>query len=185
MAIKKYLWILISLVLVAGCESLEDTYSDYAGDGAIRYLGKCTKVSVAPGWKRLIVKWVNNVDPVIDKIKVRWQVNDMKDSILLAPNTTEYSIPDLEDGNYEVTVCAIDKNGNESLANPIFGRPYTPTLDFQTLLCKETFSAFLFNLAREHFFRPIELLYCRRECQNPGINIRINAKKVLLVTRRN
>ena len=127
MAIKKYLWILISLVLVAGCESLEDTYSDYAGDGAIRYLGKCTKVSIAPGWKRLIVKWVNNVDPVIDKIKVRWQVNDMKDSILLAPNTTEYSIPDLEDGNYEVTVCAIDKNGNESLANPIFGRPYTPT----------------------------------------------------------
>ena len=143
MAIKKYLWILISLVLVAGCESLEDTYSDYAGDGAIRYLGKCTKVSVAPGWKRLIVKWVNNVDPVIDKIKVRWQVNDMKDSILLAPNTTEYSIPDLEDGNYEVTVCAIDKNGNESLANPIFGRPYTPThetiISFTRLISKHYF----------------------------------------------
>ena len=96
----------LSLILIMGCESLEDTYSDYAGDGTIRYIGKCTDVSVAPGWKRLIVKWVNNVDPVVDKIKVCWQVDDQKDSILLAPNTVEYSISNLEDGNYEVTVCA-------------------------------------------------------------------------------
>ena len=100
MTIKKYLWVLLSLILIMGCESLEDTYSDYAGDGTIRYIGKCTDVSVAPGWKRLIVKWVNNVDPVVDKIKVCWQVDDQKDSILLAPNTVEYSISNLEDGNY-------------------------------------------------------------------------------------
>ncbi|MFR7808818.1 MAG: hypothetical protein ACLU4N_05820 [Butyricimonas faecihominis] len=52
-------------------------------------------------------------------------------------------MPDLEDGNYEVTVCAIDKNGNESLANPIFGRPYTPThetiISFTRLISKHYF----------------------------------------------
>lgn len=31
--------------LLVGCgESLEDTYSDYAGDGKIRYVAKCTEV---------------------------------------------------------------------------------------------------------------------------------------------
>ena len=143
MTIKKYLWVLLSLILIMGCESLEDTYSDYAGDGTIRYIGKCTDVSVAPGWKRLIVKWVNNVDPVVDKIKVCWQVDDQKDSILLAPNTVEYSISNLEDGNYEVTACAVDKDGNESLSTPIFGRPYTPThetiISFTRLISKHYF----------------------------------------------
>ena len=35
---RKYLWILFSLVFFAACSDLEDTYSDYAGDGEIRYL---------------------------------------------------------------------------------------------------------------------------------------------------
>lgn len=43
---KKYLWLLLSIFFVAGCESLEDTYSDYAGDGAIRYLGKIGRAHV-------------------------------------------------------------------------------------------------------------------------------------------
>ena len=141
--IKKYLWILLSLILVTGCESLEDTYDDYAGDGAIRYIGKCTDVSVTPGWKRLIVKWVNNVDPVIEKIKISWKINEEKDSVLLERDVTEYSISNLNDGNYEVAVCAVDKDGYESLSNPIFGRPYSSThetiISFTRLISKHYF----------------------------------------------
>lgn len=29
-----------------GCDDLEDTYSDYAGDGQIRYLTKCSDVKL-------------------------------------------------------------------------------------------------------------------------------------------
>ena len=57
---------------MVSCESLEDTYKDYAGDGPIRYLGKCMDLTVQPGWNRLIVSWTNSADPVIDKIKVTW-----------------------------------------------------------------------------------------------------------------
>ena len=55
------------MTLFAACEkeSLEDTYKEYAGEGEIRYMGKCTDLLVSPGWQRLIVTWENNVDPVI------------------------------------------------------------------------------------------------------------------------
>lgn len=37
----KYWLLLLILSIFTGCESLEDTYSDYAEGGALRYLGKC------------------------------------------------------------------------------------------------------------------------------------------------
>ena len=70
--------------LLVGCgESLEDTYSDYAGDGKIRYVAKCTEVHATPGWERLLVEWINGTDATVDKIKVIWSCEDLKDSVLL------------------------------------------------------------------------------------------------------
>ena len=45
---RKYIINLFAVAaLLVGCgESLEDTYSDYAGDGPVRYAGKCTDVKV-------------------------------------------------------------------------------------------------------------------------------------------
>ena len=67
---KKYIVLFLALLALVSCESLEDTYKDYAGDGAIRYLGKCTDLSIQPGWNRLLLDWENSTDPVIDKIKI-------------------------------------------------------------------------------------------------------------------
>mgnify|MGYP000369353900 FL=1 len=45
---------LFAVLFAAGCsESLEETYDEFAGDGMIRYLGKCADVEVNPGWERL------------------------------------------------------------------------------------------------------------------------------------
>lgn len=122
----KYIALLFSLMFVASsCEKLEDTYKDYVGDGEIRYLGQCSNVSVSPGWKRLIVKWVNGVDPMIDKVKVTWKVNDKENTILLDKGKNEYSIPNLGDGIYTISVCSVDKNGKSSLESIAYGRPYT------------------------------------------------------------
>lgn len=87
---KNILLIILSLLIIGGCEDLEDTYSDYAGDGAIRYVGVCTNISITSGWKRLIVKWNNNPDPCIEKIKVTWETENIRDSLFLAPNETEF-----------------------------------------------------------------------------------------------
>ncbi len=135
MNMNKYIGILIGvLALFAACEteSLEDTYKEYAGDGEIRYLGRCTDLTVAPGWQRIIATWKNNVDPAIQQVKVTWQLDDKRDSVLLERGTTEYSIGELdgkplEDGNYEITVSGVDNNGTTSLVEMTYGRPYTYT----------------------------------------------------------
>ncbi len=112
--------------LFASCnESLEDTYSDYAGDGKIRYVAKCTDVHATPGWERLHLAWINGTDATIDKIKVVWSCEDRKDSVLL-PNTSEYyELKDLTNGTYRFDVSALDAAGNESLVETTYGRPYT------------------------------------------------------------
>ena len=61
----------VALLVVSCGESLEDTYKDYSGDGtSIRYVGRCRNISATPGWERILVKWTNNVDPVIKQIKI-------------------------------------------------------------------------------------------------------------------
>lgn len=141
MAIKKYLWLLFALFVMAGCESLEDTYADYAGTS--RYLGKCQNVEVVPGWKRLILTWENHVDPVIEHIKITWTLNNETQEAILEKGTTEYSIPDLENGVYEVAVYSMDKDGNTSLPEILYERPYTSghesVLSFTTLIEKSFF----------------------------------------------
>ena len=51
-------WLFAALFAIS-CEDLEDTYDEFAGDGMIRYVGKCTDVTVKLGWERLIVEWKN------------------------------------------------------------------------------------------------------------------------------
>ena len=69
---RKYIINLFTaIVLFVGCsESLEDTYSDYTGDGKIRYVAKCTEVHTTPGWERLLVEWINGTDATVDKLSL-------------------------------------------------------------------------------------------------------------------
>ena len=122
--ISKYVCIVLA-VLAVSCEKLEDTYSDYAGDGVVRYLGKPSDISVSSGWKRLVVKWTNSVDPAIVNIKVQWNLDGVSKDTLLAKDVSEFSIENLEDGNYEIFVAGVDKNGSTSLSSSLYARPYT------------------------------------------------------------
>lgn len=108
--------------LFAGCEDMEDTYKDYAGDGPIRYVGKCSDVKVVPGWNCLRVSWVRSKDPTVEKIKVT--CGDLVDYV--PADQTEYTINDLENESYKITVSGVDSEGNESIATELYERPYTP-----------------------------------------------------------
>ena len=137
---KIYLWLLLPLLIFGGCESLEDTYKDYAGDGPIRYLVKCDDLDVKAGWNRLVVSWKSVDDPIIDKVKVSWTVDGIGRDTLLERGTFACSLPC--DGNltYQVSVANMDKNGNTSLAVTQVGRPYSPeheqVLIFPTMVNK-------------------------------------------------
>lgn len=141
---NKYLGLLLPVFFLMGCSDLEDTYSDYAGDGEIRYLGQCTDVTLSPGWECLNLKWTNSVDPVIAHIRVTWTINEETEEILLDPQTEEYSIEGLTvNDSYEVTICGVDEEGNASLATTLYGRPYTleheVVLNFPQLVTKQFF----------------------------------------------
>ena len=125
---RKYIinLLLAAVTLLVGCnESLEDTYSDYAGDGKIRYVAKCSDLDIVPGWERLILSWVNGTDATIDKIKVAWMFEGQRDSVYLPGTATSYELTNLVDGTYQFYVSAVDKFGNESLVETYSGRPYT------------------------------------------------------------
>ena len=69
--------VMAALAFMTSCDSIEDTYKEFAGDGPIRYAGKCTDISVKPGWECLRVNWTCSDDPTVKNILVKcWLDND-------------------------------------------------------------------------------------------------------------
>lgn len=145
---RKYIinLLLAMVALLAGCnESLEDTYSDYAGDGKIRYVAKCSDLDVVPGWERLMLSWVNGTDATIDKIKVAWMFEGQRDSVYLPGTATSYELTNLVDGTYQFYVSAVDKFGNESLVETYSGRPYTRDHELMRSFSRGILKSFFVN----------------------------------------
>lgn len=120
-----FAWMLAAVFALAGCEDLEDTYSDYAGDGMVRYVGKCKDVTVTPGWERLHVEWKNSLDPGIESIKVVCVAGGIVRDTMLEAGATSCDIRNMEDGSYQVDVYAVGEGGRLSLSKAEFARPYT------------------------------------------------------------
>lgn len=120
-----FAWMLGMIFIASGCEDLEDTYSDYAGNGLIRYVGKCVDVEVSAGWERLHVEWKNNQDPAVKHIVLSYDTENVSKDTLLDAGTTFCDLPTKENELYEVNVYAVDKNGNRSLSDAKYARPFT------------------------------------------------------------
>lgn len=126
--IMKYTTILLSLLAFlsfAGCEDLEDTYDEYAGDGPITYLAKCTDVTVESGWQRLAVKWTNKLDPNRNGVWLHCESNSLQVDTLLPADCDSCSVNGLPEGSYTVTVAAVSERGDTALPAISSGRPYT------------------------------------------------------------
>ena len=116
-----------ALAVLSSCgDSLEDTYKDYAGDGPIRYTGKCTNITVAPGWECLRAKWTPSKDPAVKNIRISWiSENNDTASAEVASTDTAYTIKGLSNQNYRVLVQSVANDGTLSLDNGVTRRPYT------------------------------------------------------------
>lgn len=123
----KYIYITISLFMFFSCESMEDTYSEWQGDGIIRYVGKCYNIEVSPGWQRFFITWKNSTDKTIRNIKVTWETNQKKDSVILDAGITQYETPqNLINSFYEIKVYSIDGEGNHSIVDAAeYAKPFT------------------------------------------------------------
>lgn len=114
------------LTLTACSDDLAGTYSEYSGDGPIRYTGRTTNVTVDPGWQCLRAKWTLSKDLAVKNIRVTW-ISENSDTAeaLLPPTDTTYTIQGLSNQNYQIMVQSIAENGTPSLADKITRRPYT------------------------------------------------------------
>lgn len=111
--------------IFAGCEDMEDTWDEYAGNGRIRYTGKCTDVALKLGWEEATVAWKNTLDPNRANILVEWSGDGETRDTLLDKNAENCIIPNLGNVIYTFRVYAVDKDGNNSLGIEAYGRPYT------------------------------------------------------------
>ena len=124
--IKYILSLFIATMLLGGCnQTLEETYDNVTDGGKIRYVAKCSDVRANAGWERLVIDWKNGTDATIDKIKLVWTYDGTKDSVLLDKLTTSHELKELYNTIYRFDIIALDKEGNKSLSETTYGRPYT------------------------------------------------------------
>ena len=115
---------LIIAAVTLSCESLEDTYKDYAGDGKVRYVGKCSNATLEEGWRRFVLNWENSADATITNILITWDEGD--GSVLLDADATSYTTDaTFENRPYDFVIQAVDHDGNKSLPISLNGRPFT------------------------------------------------------------
>ncbi|HJF69180.1 MAG TPA: discoidin domain-containing protein [Butyricimonas virosa] len=127
-------WLLAALFAIS-CEDLEETYDEYAGDGMVRYIGKCSEVEVQPGWERLRVSWKNNLDAAVKRVKISWQSEEDSKPFVRYIDRQEIEnnaslmdtiyIENLKDVVYTVRVSSLSADSTESLVEEKYGRPYS------------------------------------------------------------
>ncbi len=140
----KYLYLFIAIFALASCETLEETYDEYAGDGSIRYVGTPTNIVITPKWGELDVNWINSIDPNIVNVDVEWKYTTTDSSFTfterLNAGTVNFAIPVQErhrtaiagknfvdtviNVNVEVNIVSVDHNGETSKKLTAYSRPY-------------------------------------------------------------
>lgn len=120
-----FLFVILSLF---ACESLEDTYKDYSGDGKIKYTSKCESFTVTAGWKRFVFNWEPSADPNIKEVQIHWSREGKKGIYTIPVGETTFSTEaNFEDFPYTFECYGVDIDGNLSIPLIEYSRPYTLT----------------------------------------------------------
>ncbi len=123
---KNILYIIGLIFVLTGCESMEDTYSEY-NTPKERYVGMVSDLTIEQGWKRFRLNWTNSVDAAIVNIKVKWEdKNGVADSILLPADTETYITDTIfSNQNYKFLVSSIDSRNKESFTEEVYEDAFT------------------------------------------------------------
>ncbi len=113
-------------ILLYSCSKMDDTYKEFLDYGQAKFPGKPDSVQVLPGYKRMILTWLNSADPKVTRAKIFW--NNRADSLEVTLNPAERStsIPfnDLPEGNYVFEIYTFDNEGNKSVKTEAIGRVF-------------------------------------------------------------
>lgn len=118
---------LLAAFALCGCQSMEDTYSKYAGDGKIRYVGKCEEFTVTSGWERFVFNWTASADPSVKTIRIMWKSDTGSGSWDIPATENSFATEAIFDESTPLTLeCyAVDSEGNMSLPVTQYARAFT------------------------------------------------------------
>ncbi len=128
MRMKKYIWGILGLGLLAACSKMEDNYQEYLKNGVIIYTAKVDSLKAFPGRNRIALSWLLVSDPKIDKCRVFW--NSGKDSVTVPVqrsagiDTINVVLDNLEENVFTFDVYTYDNTGNSSVKEEIIGTVY-------------------------------------------------------------
>lgn len=119
--------------MTTSCESLEDTYKEYSGDGPIEYLNKVYDLKASSQWEGVKLTWSLKPDPGRTGIMVKWSNAVNADSLVIGKDETSYTFHLTDDYEYTFNVWAVrEENGvlvKRSLGNPEYARPFNKYSD--------------------------------------------------------
>ncbi len=128
MRMKKYIWGMLGLGLLAACSKMEDNYQQYLENGVIIYTAKVDSLKAFPGRNRIALSWLLVSDPKIDKCRVFW--NSGKDSVTIPVqrsagiDTINVVLDNLEENVFTFDVYTYDNAGHSSVKEEIIGTVY-------------------------------------------------------------
>lgn len=129
--------LLLALTALWSCESLEETYQDFADVGETVYVGAPDSVFVASGYEQVRISAIINADPKITTgvLKSSDGSIDMEFEVVrdnLGRDTLEIDINNIKEGEYRFFLHFRDAKGNKSLEREfnasIAGSDYQKTL---------------------------------------------------------
>ena len=184
-----YVLLLGITILLGGCDSMEESFEQFSD--RIHYVGKCSELTVTPGWEKVDLAWKNGIDPSRNKIKITWISNNGANQMdtLLPGDSMSCQIKNLENENYTFTVYGVDSAGNCSLPETNYGRPYTyeheALVGFSTVVIKSfrvKDNVLLFFDSWSASLKEVKLQYYQGgEKQEMVLNKEILNKKYLLI----
>lgn len=123
---NKNLIIILIAFIIGSCSKIDDNFSEFTKNGRTRYTGKCKDLTIESGWKRFKLSWTNSTDATIEKIKIVWESDVERDSVIINGKVSEYTTDAIfENRSYFFSVYAMDKDDNQSLKAGVSGIPYT------------------------------------------------------------
>lgn len=119
---------IVALIVIPGCETMEDTYSQFSKVGETLYIAKADSIKVRGGNYRIELSWLLLSDPKINSYKVYW--NNRRDSITNSVVKTEgvdtvrVMLDNMREDVHNFDIYTFDKHGNSSVRASTVGRVY-------------------------------------------------------------
>ncbi|MGM9748954.1 MAG: DUF4998 domain-containing protein, partial [Candidatus Cryptobacteroides sp.] len=115
-----------SLFSLASCSDITEIYKEWINDGETVYVGKVDSLVVHGGLNRLQVAGHTRYMRSAEKCIIAWddQKREYAVSEIADGDSIRVTLEDMPEGSYQIFVNTLDREGNRSIVEEVFGYSY-------------------------------------------------------------